>query len=140
MPRPIFSNEIIGPINGSNDPQYEITGGLNCAKIKLLNPIIQEGTPVNSNNLNLLYNFDNLEGQPGFIKETPVPDGTGNLTTSIVNAETSKLAAKRITTFNADGSITKTTFVYADDGITVLRRSVVTTTFPQGFIAKEVAV
>lgn len=131
MARPIFRNEVIGKVGGSYEPQYNIAaenGNLTGAKLSLINPITTAGTPQNADNMNNLFDMDNMDSMKDNRKTTIFnPDGS---ITEQVKAEGSDIVnATRQTSFPTPTSVAETTTIYSDDGETVLRQTTITTSF-----------
>ncbi len=128
--RPIFKNEVLAAVNGNYNAVYDIShsgGVLTNAKISLKNGITTPGTPHNADNMNNLFDFDNLDSMRGNTRIT-VFNANGSTTESIKNTSTGIVNAKRETSFPND-TIVEVVTVYDDSGAIVLRRSTKTTTF-----------
>lgn len=140
MARPVWKNEIIGDINGDFDPRYDIAVDgeivLEGAKLKLRNPITTEGTNHNADNMNNLFDIDNMDSMKANTKQT-VFNADGSITEEIRDKSTNVLNAARVTTFPANGNIVETTTVYTDDGKFILRQTVITTSFSGTSTIKE---
>jgi len=57
-----FQNEILGDVNGSTLPQYNIStssGTLLNAMLELANPVTQQGTPHTADVMNNMFSFEN---------------------------------------------------------------------------------
>ena len=134
--RTIFRDELLAPYNGNAAPQYRIQTGGDASTLTLLNAVTQPGTPLSAGNLNNLFDFDNTAGQAGYSKTTVFT--TTAVTETIKNTATQAVAATRETTFPAN-AIQVIETVFDDDGVTVLRQTKQTTTFPSTTtIAEEV--
>ena len=138
MARPIFGNEILETHNGSNEPQYDITHGggtIANAILTLKNAISQSGTPINADNMNNLFDFDNLDSMRGNISET-ILNSNGTITENISIG--SVIVATRLTEFPTASTIRETTTVYDDTGTITLRRTIINTTVASNRITQEV--
>jgi hypothetical protein len=126
MIRPIFTDEIIGTHNGSLEPQYDISSGgtvqVANAAFRLLNPVTMQGTPLNSTNMNNLFDFDNVESMCGH-RKTTIFNANGSITETITRIGSSVVNARRETTFPNAATIRVVTTVFADNGTTVLRQT-----------------
>ena len=141
MARPVWTNEIIGDIDDDYDPQFDIevngTTVLSGAKIKLKNAITQEGTRHNADNMNNMFDFDNMDAMRSNKKDT-IFNSNGSITEEIRNISSNILNAKRVTTFS-NNNINEVTTIYTDDGLHVLRSTAVSTTIePNGNVREEV--
>lgn len=125
MIRPIFKNEIIGDIEGDFKPQYDISPQ---GHIELKNPITVQGTPVNADTLNNLFNMDNLDSMAGNFKDT-IFNADGSITENIREHEGVAINATKTTKFLATGEVEETTIVYDDVGEVILRQTSITTRF-----------
>jgi len=131
MIRPVFKNEIIGKNEGGFEPQYDIIGGdgevlAQNAQLRLKNPIMTEGTPLNSVNLTNMFDFDNMESMRGHKKSVRVDDD-GSIIEEISAIGLDIVNARRVTEFPNAETIKVTTTVYGDDGVDVLRQTIVNT-------------
>lgn len=88
MPRPIFTDENLGDIDGDFEPRYSFTNG----KLRLLNPIAVSGTPQNSSTMNNLFYFYNLIGIAGSKYRTSGL-GTNIITETVSDISTDELIA-----------------------------------------------
>lgn len=131
MARPIFRNEVIGKVGESYEPQYNIAaenGNLTGAKISLINPITTAGTPQNADNMNNLFDMDNMDSMKGNVKAT-VFNADGSITEEIRAEGSDIVNARRETSYPMPATVVEKTTIYSDDGKTVLRQTTVTTTF-----------
>ena len=134
--RPIWKNEIIAPHGGSYDPQYRLTGPQDATVISLRNDIVQQGTAVNAENLNNLFDFDNLASMAGNTRTTYfTPQG---ILEEICSAQ-GTVNASRLTVFGTDSSVTEVTSVYSDDGNVLLRQTTANVSFSTSEITEEVS-
>ena len=74
------------------------------------------------------FNFDNIAELPGCTRST-VFQANGNITETIFTTVGLTTIAVRTTVFNPDQTITVSVIVYDTDGVTVIKNSVITTTF-----------
>ena len=128
--RPIFTNEVIADIGGDFEPQYDIiaeNGTLTGAKLTLKNNIFVQGTPQNADNMNNLFDFDNLGSMAGNTCTT-VFNPDGSVTETIKDTDSLVTNAVRSTAFPGSNVVEATT-VYDDTGLIILRQSTKTTTF-----------
>jgi len=136
MKRPVFQEEILGEINGSNEPQYEIKGSMENATLKLQNPITQEGTPFNAINLNNLFNFDNLPSMRGGTQITRFPTQQSIVETiehdNIVNAI-------RATNVTSEQVISIET-ILSNCGTKIVRQTTSITTFDENGFPKTIVI
>ena len=131
MVRPVFLNEILGKNNGKFEPQYDIISGdgevvAENTMLRLKNPILAEGTPLNSVNLTNLYDFDNMESMRGNRKTTVFNDD-GSIAETIMEIGSNMVNARRETTFPTVNTVRVITTVFADNGVDVLRQTTVDT-------------
>ena len=142
MARPVWQNEVIQQYKGSFDPQYKIQhagGTIEEAKLTLMNPITTEGTPHNADNMNNLFDMDNMDSMKGNIRKV-VFNADGSITEEIRDKVTNILNASRVTTFPDSSSIKETSKIYTNDGLYVLRETTITTRFnADGTITEEVS-
>ena len=135
MRRPIFVNEIIGRVGSDNEPRYNMTENSDSTvKFALANPVQTPGTPINADNMNNLFDFDNLASMQGNTKTTTFSGDT--ITEEIVSS--GAVNASRVTTIGA-GAIVEVTSVFSDDGVSLLRRTTVVTRFSGAGIIEEVS-
>lgn len=139
MARPIFINETLGSINESTVPQYTIThsdGVLDNAILALKNPITVQGTPQNADNMNNLFNFDNLESMRGNTRIT-IFNADGSVTENIKNTSTGIINAIRTTSFSGT-TIIEVVTIYDDSGTIVLRQTTKHITFPDSSVSEVI--
>ena len=74
------------------------------------------------------FDFDNIAELPGCTRST-VFQANGNITETIFTTVGLTTIAVRTTVFNPDQTITVSVIVYDTDGVTVIKNSVITTTF-----------
>jgi len=129
MALPIFIDEQTGSINGSLDPQYNIGEFLNTGKLRLLNPITQNGTLHSASTMNNLINFGNDYSFPNCTKTVSFP--TGRMLTEWRSNSTALLVASINFEFP---NMKKTYRLYAENGIVVIQSREATITFPSGTI------
>jgi len=125
MSRPFFVDEIIGAIDGDFEPRYSISEE---GRLRLLNPIIVEGTPINANNMNNLFYFYNLIGV-GNSKYATSGFGTKTITETIKDRTTNNLIAKNFSVGSEDNTnwiIVETLFY--ENGIDIMRERKITYT------------
>ncbi len=132
MARPVWRNEVIGDVGGDFDPQYDLSVNgevvFQNAKLTLKNPVTTAGTRHNADNMNNLFDIDNMDSMKGHTRQT-IFNADGSITEEIRDSAANILNAKRVTTFPANGSVVATTTVYTDDGVGILRQSAITTSF-----------
>jgi len=145
MKRPVFQNEISGDINGDASPRYKMqsqdsTFNVDNVSIVYQNPITQQGTPINAENMNNMFDFDNLESMAGNNSRTLFnqSDNDGILEEIYAAGTPNIVNARRLTNFLPNGNITETTTIYSDDGIGILRQTIKTTSFDGDIITEEV--
>jgi len=139
--KPVFVDEVIGQVGGAYTPVYDITAGnvtiASDAEIKLKNPITQQGTPHSAAVMNLLFDFDNIAGMPGNKRVTAF-NADGSVTETIASSTAGTDLAKRVTTFPGNTVVGEET-LYDSTGTALLRQTVTTTTFnTDGTISEEV--
>lgn len=134
MIRPIFISEIIGDIEGDFKPRYDISP---VGHIDLKNPVIVQGTPVNADTLNNLFDMDNLDSMAGNLKDT-IFNPDGSITENIREHEGIAVNATKTTKFLATGEVEETTIVYNNAGEVVLRKTTVKTKFGEDGSITEV--
>lgn len=85
------------------------------------------------------FSFDNLAELKGCSKST-IFNSDGSITETITKTVWGTKVADRETAFSANGSITETVTVFDENGQTVLKEAVITTTFnPDGSISEVIA-
>jgi len=135
--RSIFQDEVLGALDGTNDPLYIMEPVGDKVRLRLANPITQAGTPMTASIMNNMFDFDNLASQSGFELDTAFPAGMIAQET-ITNTETGAIAAQRTTVALSDGSIQEELTLYNDAG-TPIRSTRTTTTFtPDGRVREKV--
>ena len=85
------------------------------------------------------FNFDNIGELPGCTRNT-VFEANGDITETIFTTVGLTTIATRATVFNPDTTITVSVTVYDTDGVTVIKNSVITTTFNANGSITEVVV
>ena len=136
MRRPIFQNEILSSINEDNEPRYELIHmGDGTVKLRLANEIATHGTPHSADNMNNMFDFENLESMKGNNKETSFSND-GNIIEEIKSVASGVVNAQRVTTFQ-NGEILVETTIFNDAGTDVIRATTHTTLFENDEI-KEV--
>jgi hypothetical protein len=137
--RPVWQNEVIGDICGDFDPQYDISVDGTVlhenAKLTLKNPIATYGTRHSADNMNNLFDMDNMDSMRGHYRTT-VFNADGSITEEIKNSITNVRNALRVTTFPAGGFL-ETTTIFTDDGQFIVRETAIATSFPDSKTIRE---